>query len=154
MKNFLFIYHVSGNPGRNFISAGFPPAERKSIHFMRNDIIRRGLSGLLSGVMLIGLLPTAAFAAAPTDHNYQATEYKNQEPGVDENMEPGSDLNIYVSIDMSDGDEQIYSVHTCSDPQVSDPEISPGDTGLPGADYLFVRHLWCVCGSGDSATGR
>lgn len=121
---------------------------------MRNDIIRRGLSGLLSGVMLIGLLPTAAFAAAPTDHNYQATEYKNQEPGVDENMEPGSDLNIYVSIDMSDGDEQIYSVHTCSDPQVSAPEISPGDAGLPGADYLFVRHLRCVCGSGNSATGR
>lgn len=58
-------------------------------------------------------------------------------------MEPGSDLNIYVSIDMSDGDEQIYSVHTCSDPQVSDPEISPGDTGLPGADYLFVR----TCGA-------
>lgn len=110
---------------------------------MRNDIIRRGLSGLLSGVMLIGLLPTAAFAAAPTDHNYQATEYKNQEPGVDENMEPGSDLNIYVSIDMSDGDEQIYSVHTCSDPQVSTPEISQATQDSPG----LITYSCGTCGA-------
>ena len=90
---------------------------------MKSNTIRRGLSGLLSGAMLIGLLPTAAFAAAPTNHNYQATEYETQKSGVDENMESGSDLNIYVSIDMADGNEHIYSVHTCSDPQVSAPEI-------------------------------
>ena len=110
---------------------------------MRNDIIRRGLSGLLSGVMLIGLLPTAAFAAAPTDHNYQATEYKSQEPGVDENMEPGSDLNIYVSIDMSDGDEQIYSVHTCSDPQAYNPEIPQATQDSPG----LITYSCGTCGA-------
>lgn len=58
-------------------------------------------------------------------------------------MEPGSDLNIYVSIDMSDGDEQIYSVHTCSDPQVSDPEISQATQDSPG----LITYSCGTCGA-------
>ena len=74
---------------------------------------------------MAGMLPAAALADAPDTHNYQATVYKNQVPGQDELMGPDEDLNIYVSIDMSGGNEQIYSVHTCSDPHVSDPYITP-----------------------------
>lgn len=55
-------------------------------------------------------------------------------------MDPDSDLNIYVSIDMSEGDDQIYSVHTCSDPQVSDPEITPATKDSAGLISYTCDH--------------
>lgn len=107
---------------------------------MENFTKKRVGSILLTGAMLAGMLPTSVLAAAPTNFNYQSTEYENQVPGVDEKMDPDSDLNIYVSIDMSEGDDQIYSVHTCSDPQVSDPEITPATKDSAGLISYTCDH--------------
>lgn len=107
---------------------------------MANDPIKRGVSVLLAGAMMAGMLPAAALADAPDTHNYQATVYKNQVPGQDELMGPDEDLNIYVSIDMSGGNEQIYSVHTCSDPHVSDPYITPATQENNGLISYVCSH--------------
>lgn len=90
--------------------------------------------------MMAGMLPATVLADAPDTHNYQATVYKNQVPGQDELMGPDEDLNIYVSIDMSGGDEQIYSVHTCSDPHVNDPYITPATQENNGLISYICSH--------------
>lgn len=127
---------------RSFLlsSAGAAGCFRKEVFTLANDPIKRGVSVLLAGAMMAGMLPAAALADAPDTHNYQATVYKNQVPGQDELMGPDEDLNIYVSIDMSGGNEQIYSVHTCSDPHVSDPYITPATQENNGLISYVCSH--------------
>lgn len=93
---------------------------------------KRSLSGLLAGAMIAGLLPTTAFATAPSELNYQQTEYVEQVAGTDELMAPDSDLLLYISIDMTDGSEHIFSSHTCSAPEVSQPIITKATNTTPG----------------------
>lgn len=63
----------------------YSPAEsmKGSVRFkMENFTKKRVGSILLTGAMLAGMLPTSVLAAAPTNFNYQSTEYENQVPGL------------------------------------------------------------------------
>ncbi len=109
---------------------------------MKTSKFQKVLSLVLTCALVAGLFPTAALAIEPTDYNYQQTEYVEQTAGVDETLPADDDLNIYVSIDMTEGDH-IYSTHTCSNPVVGDPEIVPATMDASGS----IHYECATCGA-------